>query len=344
VKTLRPPKGATPHERLSGFFHRLSKSGEFRLRYALEAKVTGLEVLHADDNLKAYFVGQEGGETRVMVRDQKEFDAKVGRGRWSEFFQWRALSADGLGGPTEAPKNSAMALPVELPEDMRETDFSAVRGGAQQARLGEAVVVSAWWSGENALWKVQPGLSPVKIVAGQYFGYAVTPDERWLVATKFDREQGGAQLVRFHVASQRSFKVPLRTNVFPVPVVFVPAHGKILLGPLKPEGNAATGGHWLLDPATGATQAVKGEFRPLYDHAARPLQPTGRPDEFWAMIHDPRKNGSAFGRYNARAFAFTPLVELPELEVNSLQTWVDAAAGKLYFIYSGHVLRLPLPK
>jgi hypothetical protein len=339
----RTPKGATPHEELSGFFQRLSKSGEFRLRYALEAAVAGLEVLHVDEKAKALFVGQEGGEVRVMVQDEKELAAKIARGKWGEAFRWRALGGNGLGGPTEAPTDYRTLWPPELPEGMQRGDFPMALGGARQARLGEAVVVSAAWNDEAALWKVQPGATPVKLIAGHYSSPVVTPDGQWLVAAQFDRERGGAGLIRFHLASRRSFKVaPPPTPS--VPITFVPAHGKILLGLLWHAGESGAGSRYLLDPATGTVQSAKGEFRPLQEHAFRQLQPTGRPDEYWAAIHDRAKNSSAFGRYDARAFAFTPLLEMPGLEVSSARTWVDAAAGKLYFVYNGHLLRLPLPR
>lgn len=48
------------------------------------------------------------------------------------------------------------------------------------------------------------------------------------------------------------------------------------------------------------------------------------------------------GRYDARMFAFTPVVELPEIRIGSPDVWVDAATGKLYVTYLGHLLRVPL--
>lgn len=74
-----------------------------------------------------------------------------------------------------------------------------------------------------------------------------------------------------------------------------------------------------------------------------PTQPTGRPNEFWTAIFDrdyfrPTK----IGRYNTRKFVFTPLIELPLSLPHSEQLWVDEAEDKIYLVYEGDLLRLPL--
>ncbi|MCI0662878.1 MAG: hypothetical protein L0220_17560, partial [Acidobacteria bacterium] len=101
--------------------------------------------------------------------------------------------------------------------------------------------------------------------------------------------------------------------------------------------------NYLLDPETGTVQPVKGEFAPLADGFARELQPTGKPNEFWAVIYNQQKRGASFGRYDSKNFSFTPVIELPELRMTSNDFWVDAASGKIWITYQGHLLRLPLP-
>jgi hypothetical protein len=100
----------------------------------------------------------------------------------------------------------------------------------------------------------------------------------------------------------------------------------------------------LLDPETGALGQVRGEFRPLQDQFTRALQPTEKPNEFWATVYDQQKKVTAIGRYDARAFTFTPAIEVPEIRVSNADVWVDAAAGKVYLTYLGHLLRVPLTK
>jgi hypothetical protein len=43
-------------------------------------------------------------------------------------------------------------------------------------------------------------------------------------------------------------------------------------------------------------------------------------------------------------FVFKPIVELPGLRLSDSDFRVDATAGKIWFTYCGHLLRLPLPK
>ncbi|MBL8188119.1 MAG: hypothetical protein JNK38_08930, partial [Acidobacteria bacterium] len=129
------------------------------------------------------------------------------------------------------------------------------------------------------------------------------------------------------------------------PVAYVAAHNKLLLSQqtyqFREDGK---GTFFLLDAETGAIQPVKGEFRPLTNLFARPLQPTDKPHEFWAVIYDNKKKTTSVGRYDTRTFTFTPVTELPELRLSSENVWADATAGKLYFVYLGHLLRVPLTK
>jgi hypothetical protein len=101
--------------------------------------------------------------------------------------------------------------------------------------------------------------------------------------------------------------------------------------------------NYLLDPETGTLQQVKGEFSPLADRSPRELQPTGKSNEFWAAIHDEQNRVTRFGRYDSRNFVFTSLVELPGLTVDNSDFWVDVDASKIWFVYQGQLLRLPLP-
>jgi hypothetical protein len=101
--------------------------------------------------------------------------------------------------------------------------------------------------------------------------------------------------------------------------------------------------NYLLDPETGTVQQIKGEFGPLLEDSPRELQPTGNPNEFWAAISDEQKNATRFGRYDSKNFVFKPLVELPGLILRSDDFWVDAAAGKIWLTYRGHLLRIPSP-
>jgi hypothetical protein len=60
-------------------------------------------------------------------------------------------------------------------------------------------------------------------------------------------------------------------------------------------------------------------------------------------IRDWEKRGTKFGMYDSKNFAFTTLLDFPDLDFDNDHIWVDATAGKIWFTYQGHLLRIPLP-
>jgi hypothetical protein len=99
-----------------------------------------------------------------------------------------------------------------------------------------------------------------------------------------------------------------------------------------------SGTYFWLAPETGFAQPSRGELRPLGQQSYRPLQPAATALEFWAAIPNERKNQTVFGIYSTRTFTMKPLLTLPKIRFNSTAMWVDEAAGKVYFVYEGHVL------
>ena len=98
----------------------------------------------------------------------------------------------------------------------------------------------------------------------------------------------------------------------------------------------------LLNPTTGAVQNAPGEARPIAHETFRRLQPAGKPNEFWAAMPDNGKDQTVVGIYDARFFNFKPVVVVPKMNFNSMDMWVDQPGGKVYFVYKGHVLAVPL--
>jgi hypothetical protein len=101
-----------------------------------------------------------------------------------------------------------------------------------------------------------------------------------------------------------------------------------------------SGGYSLLDPETGSLIPARGEIRPIVQQTFRALQPTSNPFEFWAAL----ANGedTVIGQYSSRTFTFKPLLKLSKIRFNSMDMWTDEPAGKVYFVYEGHLLSLQI--
>lgn len=85
-----------------------------------------------------------------------------------------------------------------------------------------------------------------------------------------------------------------------------------------------------------------GEFAPLLQEGRRSLQPTGKPFEYWAAIPDRENNRTRVGRYNSKDFSFHKELDAEHLTFDSFSMWVDEAEAKLFILYQGQLLRLPL--
>ena len=331
----RAPKNPTPHEELSGLFYRLSRSGEFTARYKIEDKIAGVEVIFADSRQSALMVCGEGREVRVLVAEKGVEYRQNAAGAKPE---WRVTSSGKVGAGAGEPSAC------------RGAHTPAMRGIAPAgpngysippARLGDARIYASYGR-DPGVWKAEPDAEPVKIINGPYVSPVVTPDGKWLVAAKADNEEGRfiPQLIRHNLQTGKESVIKMRDNGYSLPFAYVAAHRKVLV---EQSGFNMTERSFLLDPETEAVQPVKGEFRPLVSAFHRALQPTGNPNEFWAVIHDSQKMATSFGRYDSKNFSFTPLIELPELRLTSDDIWVDTAGGKIWITYQSHLLRLPMP-
>lgn len=352
-----PKKNATPREQLAGLFYQLSHTGEFKLRYAMEDKIPGLEVLLADDKRRVFTACQEGGQLRLMVEPEHSDSASANSANRPAFsFEWRTLATGQSGqlsaAVEEPPSCHFYNMMLNAPEwvtDVRQR-FGVMMDW--RARLGDAWLAPAVIEGESGIWKFEENKSPAKIVEGTYVNVVVTPDGKWIVAKKIlqSTDKYEMQITRISLQSGkqtgREFAVGAAQLSAHYPITFIPAHNKVLLGQGHYQyGREFNGGvYYLLDAETGALQQVKGEFRPLQDQFTRALQATENPNEFWAAIYDPQKKLTTIGRYDARFFAFSPVMQVPEIRVSSADVWVDAAAGKVYLTYLGHLLRMPLAK
>ena len=92
----------------------------------------------------------------------------------------------------------------------------------------------------------------------------------------------------------------------------------------------------------GIILPAKGEVRPLLQQTFRPLQSTGILDEYWAAIVD--GDSTKIGRFNAKLMTFKAALNLPKIKFTSMEMFVDEKENKVYFVYQGHLLSVPITK
>jgi hypothetical protein len=346
-----------------------------KLRYRLENKIQGLEILWADENLPARNLWKNGADLRLLIEDvprgrqierelaetrrnqtaslesegeeteegapaaESQKQKRLARRKY-ESFAWYRLDRDKLADPTLQPPLIEQIPPFD------NFPVPAVHGWKSRTTNVEIR------ADEEGLYKISSGQFS-KLRSGYYENPLVTPNGRWALAAKYASEESageyGAALVRINLLTGKEFKLKFPAYPSYEPIAFLPALNKVLVfGGYysdEEESGTRTGDYYLLDPETGAAQKIKGEFRPLTQQTFRPLQPALNGSEtFWAAIPDPEKNETAVGFYQAKTMSFKPLITLPQIIFDSMALWVDEAENKMYFIYEGHLLSLPLPK
>lgn len=347
-----------------------------KVHYRLEDEIKGLEVLLADEALLVKDVWQGGDGLRVLIEheptleeikrqesetvedDEEEGDEAAARAkrrrleleRAKERVSWRAFTGAKLGAVTSQPEGYTTLDEAAL--DIDDADFPLhLNAYLARAAAADGYVVLAGDLDKGGLWKKVAGRQAVRISsAGVYANPMVTLDGKWVVAARADTDWGRPNdVIRFNLKTGREYRVNLPPAEQFEPVADISAHGKVLLRRARDENDdresagPAVPEFYLLDAATGQTQLVKGVFEPLLQEENRLLQPTGRPDEFWAAIADRQKNQTRVGRYSLRNFSFQTLLVVPHLTFDSTRMWVDEAGARLYIVYEGQLLRLPLP-
>lgn len=339
-----------------------------RLRYNLEKDIPGLEILYADDKLSAETVWKGGGELRILIADKKrrkqverEIEAK------SEQLEEEYIDEGGEAAESFQSKISAYR-DERLFEEYAWFRYANGELGSAAGQPGEAEYIPrrdahpvppafGGWTAKTGTIEVRAsdeGLFLVsggrmsKIGTGRYYDAVVTPNGKWAIVSKFNEDEG-PQLVRVNLISKKEFPVKSDEQPSLSPVAFVTAQNKVLLKEEYYEEDDNDGyreltgvnSYWL-DAETGAVLPFKGEIRPLGQQVFRPLQQTAKLYEHWAAIPDRQKKSTTVGVYDSRLLTFKPVITIPKIVFNSMDMWVDAGEAKIYFVYSGHLLSLPL--
>ncbi len=349
-------------EELDEFFERL-KAEPGQLRYAAAEKLPGFQILFADERLPAQTVWADGDDVRFYAIDvaartsvEKEiadeteryfsslgesetfpdyrFESRLTEKRRHDGTAWYKYTPQGIGTQAAQPLG-VEAIPLRTGQKIEALDPPwKSRGGGVELR-----------SDGEALYKVSGG-NVIKIAEGNFLEAVVSSDGRWAAARIYDDETG-MKLVRIDLVSRRQYDVVFDGRM-PSPVVWVSGVNKFLLA--NPVNDyyeeylllARRDPKWL-DPVSGKVTDASGMVEPLLQQTFRPLQKASV-GGYWAAMPDKKTNETKVGLYDAMAMKFTPKITIPSIQFSSMEMWVDEKTSFVYFVYDGHVIRVPMPK
>jgi hypothetical protein len=340
-----------------------------KLHYWLEKYVTGLEVLYENDKLQARSVWKSGADLVMLVEDaprRTEIDKEIARQaemtndadeetdrseeyyskletesikrreeRQFEEFSWQKFRKDGVLEIATQPSDFELFPKKDnLPVSATSEQWKA-RAANFEIRAND-----------SGVYKI--ARNKATLIRGEgYFQPFLSPNGTWLLTTKYSEDE--VSLVRINMLTNREFKVLVPEFPTAKVVGFIPSLNKFLLlgGYYYSEHNGEDGEEeqnlspFLLDADTGVVSKTTGNIKPLLTQTFRRLQDTGMPNESWAAVSG--NNSTEVGRYDSKLLVFKPILKLPMIKFNSMDMYVDQTAGKIYFVYQGHLLSVPLP-
>jgi hypothetical protein len=345
-----------------------------KLKYAMSREIPNLEIVLAREDLKVATVWGEGGELRVAAaettarekvkkeienidedadtdsyneRVQIEEKKNVERDkRRYEGYTWHRVAGDQIAGVVAQPSG------VEF-IPMRDRLSVPVNEGQWKARAAGFEIRTS----DDGLYKIVAGRL-IKLLSGNYSSPVVSPDGRWAVVTKWEEDKGD-RVMRVNLATRKEYPIEIEEYGDWQAVAYVTPLGRFLVERFEyygeyeyyndseeedaPSEEIGIQNIKLVDLAIGKLLPVTGELRPFAQQTFRPLQKAARPGEVWAALPDSEKNETVVGTLNSRNFAFKQVIRVPKIKFDSMQMWVDESHKKLYFVYRGHLLSLPLP-
>lgn len=360
---------------LDKYFARLKKTPA-SVKYALGREVPGLEVMLADDSLHVETVWKEGNDLRVAASEtasRARVEAEIDRAvetqipqdeldldynlyvernalresmvekRRFEGVAWRQVVDGRDAGPAAQPAG------VEYIPASGSFPVKATQESWKSRAAGVEIRASS-----DGLYKIQNGRM-TKIASGEFSHPVVAPNGRWIVVNRGSSDAENGNLARVNLLNNRVFPITLEQYLEFNAVSVVPATGGVLTklrdyyGDSYTEGDEVRpdppdGSMRFISAETGQVRDVVGEVRPLAQQTFRPLQKTSKPNEYWAALPDHEKNLTEVGVYNAWTLSFKPVMMVPKIKFNSMTMWVDETGNKVYFVYRGHLLTVPLSK
>jgi hypothetical protein len=328
-----------PYRKLRDAFQRLLNVAPLKTHFRLEVSIPGTKRIDIDANIEILSFWKKGRDIRIKVKHNK-FDRVVGESLADAFagpFQWIDFH--------DFKPNGKSPTPPEF--DFQTRQINVRRSSGMNARLWALTFNSntyrvGYANKQTGLWKIPVKGYPSLIAEGNISNPVITPDEQWAVFARADKGWTNPNnLVRIHLPSRREQIIDLPEAHSMFPLAYVEPHRKILLireETLNPE-------HYLLDPESGSSSRVHGDFAPFRGIQKMPWQSTGNNNEYWIGITDEGDKSTTIGRYSMKDFKFIPVRKLPEMFINNHDEscfWVDEPENAIYLVYWGDLLSVPL--
>lgn len=339
------PPGPDPaiYGELTTRLESLSKPA-MKVSYPALEKLPGYRVVHANEQGEIESIDTKNAKPAVSVRNSH-----------TKSLEWHVLTADGMSDDFTEKK-----APPEGSEAMASEKAVSLEEGPLKGAI--LVANSSGQKRGDALWAVTKDKKRHLIARGVFSRPVVCPGGEWVVVAKTPNYESWATpngVVRINLRSKRMFQVNLPSADNFDPLAWIAAHQRVLLyrqrddprhfrpsNDLKPDAGPENPEFYLIDPGTGEHTRVNGEFRPLQRLEGHSLQPTDKPNEYWAVIlenvDEPRPT-AVLGRYDAQQFRFTETLRFPNIWFHSWNCFVDAANHQVWLAVNGDLVRLSLP-
>lgn len=309
-----------------------------KVSYPSLSGLAGYRIVHSAAQGEAVAFALKNGHAAVAIRPGRDADLE-----WHQF--------------DEAGISKGFSRDLSIERDPTVNPYEADKGVDLKEGPLSGWTLQAEWAGEGrkpGLWALRKGKKPVRIASGIFGRPVVTPGGEWIVAAKTPTGEmwdvpNGVMRINLHSHETIPLDIPPADNFDPV--VWIPAHQRVLLHRARDDDERAKAGparpeFYLLDPTTGRHEQVTGEFRPCFDAAKHPLQSTKRrPNEYWAILNDRIDDRviSVLGRYDLEHFKFVKVLRFPEVWLQSADVWVDTESRRVWTALNGDLLCFDLP-
>lgn len=315
---------------------------ESRLKVAYHAaeQIKGMRILVPSEQMTVHAVTERQGSL-VLLGTLPGHD----RDRWLSVDKLTAISDESL--PVLRERNGGFSDQFYVMDNLLNAPWRVtLQGGLVRPAFRRKDDL-------DALWLCRKDREPVMMAKGKFASPLVSADGKWIVTARV-LEQSWAEpndVVRINAATHEVLPLRLAPADEYTPVTMLPESGKIVIHRVRdkpvpgidPDQGPDKDEYHLLDTTTGSLERVKGEFGPLHDESWRPLQPTGEPGVVWAAIRSfdqGEVKGTQIGRYDMRRFLFTKVIEIPQLQISSMDFWVHEET--VFLVVNGDLLSFPI--